>query len=254
MTKALREAKIHSSWITPKAAYEEAVATYASGLLDPESSKPFLENFLPFQEKVAAYGVVNSLAQTLLKITSSGVPDFYQGSEFWNLSMVDPDNRRPVDFKKRQQMLQEVAKMEPATGQNLLSKPQDGKVKLYLIFQALQARQKEKALFAEGEYIPLKVEGTHKNHIVAFFRKKADTYALTVVPRLLASLTEGQVHKLGEIVWGDTCVRLPQNAPSSWQNIFTEQQHRTENSDECRLGGSELFSAFPVALLFSGGR
>lgn len=251
ITKALREAKVHSDWVAPQTTYEEAVIAFTVQLFNPENSRSYLEDFLPFQEKVSTYGVVNSLAQTLLKITSPGVPDFYQGSELWNLNMVDPDSRRPVNFKKCQQILKEVTKTGSITGQKLLNSPQDGMVKLYLIYNALQARQKNKILYIEGEYIPLKIEGPNKNHIVAFCRKKTDTYSVTVVPRLLASLTNGQVDKLDEIHWEDTYIRLPPNVPKRWQNIF-EQQHYIEASGGCQLRASELFDAFPVALLLSG--
>lgn len=246
--KALRESKVNSNWINPQVQYEKAVTAFAVELLSQEKSREFLDDFLPFQRNIATYGVVNSLAQTLLKITSPGVPDFYQGTELWNLSMVDPDNRRPVDLKKLLPILEEITQMQPQELPELLNNPQDAKVKLYEIYKALQVRQKEKVLFAEGEYIPLKVKGIYKSHVIAFCRKKADTYAVTVVPRLLASLTKGQ--GLDRVEWEDTCICLPQNLSGSWQNIFTEK--RTENtSSKDRLQVNELFSVFPVALLLS---
>ncbi len=250
LSKMLREAKVHSSWINPQIVYEEAVIKFAAQLIGLENQE-FLDTFLPFQKKIATYGFINSLAQTLLKITSPGVPDFYQGSELWNFSMGDPDNRRPIDYKIRQQLLEEIIRNEYTKCKDLLNRPEDGKVKLYLIFRALQARQKLKTFFTESEYIPLKAEGPYSKHIVAFCRKRANTYALVVLPRLLASLTEGQVDKLNSINWSNTFVNMPLNAPTVWQNTL-EQNYRLEKISENRLSVSELFEAFPVSLLLSG--
>ena len=185
LVKALREAKTHTSWLSPNAPYEEAVAAFAAELLDDNG---FLEAFLPLQKKIAHLGFYNTLAQTLLKITCPGVPDFYQGTELWDLTLVDPDNRRPVDFQKRQTLLAEVAKLNPEKAPELLAAYSDGKAKLYVIHKALLFRRKHRRLFEEGEYLPLAVGGARADHVVAFARKTGDSYAVTVVPRFLASL------------------------------------------------------------------
>jgi (1->4)-alpha-D-glucan 1-alpha-D-glucosylmutase len=163
MVKALREAKRHSNWLNPNLPYETAVTAFTNGLL---SNHDFLEVFLPLQQKVAFYGVYNSLSQTLLKITCPGIPDFYQGSELWDLALVDPDNRRPIDYTQRQTLLKEVTQIQPSKVPNLLKNSADGKIKLYLIQRALRCRRELHAVFEEGEYVPLAVRGFCGGNVV----------------------------------------------------------------------------------------
>src|SRR5262245_52379177 len=156
LLKAIHEAKSHTSWINPNTRYNDAITRFAEAILDPVRSSPFLENFIPFQARVAYYGALNSLAQTLVKITAPGVPDFYQGSELWDLNLVDPDNRRPVDWQLRRHMLDELTKAAEtakdlaAFTRELVDGKDDGRVKLHLIRQALACRNAHATLFRDG--------------------------------------------------------------------------------------------------------
>jgi len=261
MTKALREAKIHTSWINPNLPYEDAVTAFAAETLSDDG---FLDAFLSFQRKVAFFGFYNSLAQALLKITCPGVPDFYQGTELWDLNLVDPDNRRPVDFQKRQRLLSQVAALKPERAGELLSNFGDGTTKLYVIYKALEFRRKNRLLFEEGEYIPLSVKGECAEHVVAFCRKKADGYVLVVVPRFLSGLlfiggggsaesnfTEKPlVWDKTSVDWATTYISLPEGSPNRWTDVFTD---KILLSCCGRLPLSAVLAGFPVALLWGEG-
>jgi (1->4)-alpha-D-glucan 1-alpha-D-glucosylmutase len=243
LTKALREAKVNSDWISPNLAYEEAISTYVTELLNPQGA--FLSAFLPFQKKIAFYGCLNSLSQTLIKTASPGVPDFYQGTELWDLNLVDPDNRRPVDYLKRQGFLKELQSLPVA---ELILNFEDGRVKLFEINRALTLINKNQRLFQEGDYIPLTVNGTHERSIVAFARRSFSDWAVVVAPRFLVGVVELEQLPLGE-VWKDTFVSLPQAAPKQWRNQFTGEK-AVSGSDEGFFVG-DLLRSFPVALLCS---
>ena len=154
MAKAMKEAKLNTSWVQPNEAWDSAVAEFVARVLDPSPKNRFLENFIPFAEEVARIGAINSLAQTLLKLTAPGVPDIYQGNEIWDFSLVDPDNRRPVDYAQRREMLDSLDK---ATPENLLGRWQDGRIKLFLTQRLLVFRRENPALFAHGSYTPLRL-------------------------------------------------------------------------------------------------
>jgi (1->4)-alpha-D-glucan 1-alpha-D-glucosylmutase len=214
MCKAIREAKIHTSWVNPNEPYDMAVAEYVKRtLLD----KRFQAAFLPFVRRVASYGMVNSLAQVVLKIGAPGVADFYQGAELWDLNLVDPDNRRPVDFLTRRQMLLELAPLLEGSGDRrarvaaLLEGWQDGQIKLYVTASALRLRRAMPALFLEGEYVPLAVEGAKQEHVVAFARRHATRMVVVIAPRLIVSLTAPTARlPVGTAIWQDTVVRAPE--------------------------------------------
>lgn len=247
MVKALREAKINSNWLTPNLPYEEAVTDFAAEVL---GSEDFMKAFLPFQQKIAFYGFFNTLSQTLLKVTCPGIPDFYQGTDLWDLNLVDPDNRRPVNFKKRQELLSEISLLRPSQAPNLLETPSDGKAKLYVIYKTLTFRQKIKELFEAGAYIPLAVKGRYAENALAFCRKKGGAYIVVVVPRFLTGLLKPQeVWEKADVDWADTCISLPDGAPSSWSDIFTD---RTLTSKSGNLPIRDALDGFPVALLYSG--
>lgn len=220
--KAVHEAKLHTSWINPHARYDEAVARFATALLDPARSRAFLEDFVPFQARVAHFGALNGLAQTLIKITAPGVPDFYQGSELWDLALVDPDNRRPVDFALRRRLLDELlAELEATTdlaalARGLLKSKEDGRVKLYVIRQGLACRRAHAPLFRRGAYRPLEASGPLAEHVCAFARVSADAAAVTAVPRLLARRGVAD-DPLGLEYWGSgTALHVPPTwAPAS---------------------------------------
>ncbi|MCC5637217.1 malto-oligosyltrehalose synthase [Nostoc sp. CHAB 5844] len=248
MIKAIREAKVHTAWLRPDNDYEAACTAFIQKVLDPKLSRQFLDNFRPFQQKIAEYGIFNSLSQTLIKITAPGVPDFYQGTELWDLSLVDPDNRRPVDFELRRAYLssiQEGIKTDILSLiPELLTHKTDGRIKLFLTLQALKARTKYLSLFQNGEYLPLEVHGTHANHIIAFARQHNNQTAIAIVPRFVTTLIQPGELPLGEPVWQDTHLKLPSK---TWQNLLTHQTLQTQNS----LPIATALSHFPVALLIA---
>ena len=256
MAKAAKEAKVHTSWINPSEAYEGALQSFVAGILEPGHHRRFLEDFVAFQAPIARLGMVNSLAQTLLKITAPGVPDFYQGTEIWDLALVDPDNRRPVDFSLREAALAELRARIAAgdlegLARELLTRWMDGRIKLYTIHRALAVRREAAALFQSGEYVPLAAGGQHAAHLCAFARRRDGEVAVVVVPRLTARLTDqGARLPLGPAVWGDTHVRVPEDLPGPLTHAFTGARPRIER----RAGGpvllvGRLLEAFPVALL-----
>jgi (1->4)-alpha-D-glucan 1-alpha-D-glucosylmutase len=249
LIKAVREAKVHTAWLKPDANYEEACLAFLEAILRPSEQNQFLQDFLPFQRKVVYYGIFNALAQTLLKITAPGVPDFYQGTELWDLNLVDPDNRRPVDFAKRTRFLAEI---KDAGERDLLqliaalwASKEDGRVKLFLIQRALAARKARAAIFQNGDYLPLQAGGKRRNHIIAFARRDENAWAITVTPRFLTELVREGEYPVGERVWADTHLVMPEEAPALWENAFTAQALTGEN----RLWVSEVFQHFPAALL-----
>jgi (1->4)-alpha-D-glucan 1-alpha-D-glucosylmutase len=249
MIKAVREAKSHSFWLEPNLEYEAAVTDFVEAILTPSPKNHFLINFIRFEKKTAFYGAVNSLAQTLLKIASPGAPDFYQGSELWDLSLVDPDNRRRVDFRKREDLLREIKKREERELlpliEDMLSKREDGRIKLFTIYRALGARKERRQLFDEGEYIALAARGHHKDHLVAFARRKDDEWAIVLVPRLITGLVKVDSMPLGKPVWGDTVVELPEGAPAALKQVFTDKVIKCEKV----LPVAEVFRHFPAGLL-----
>ncbi|MEW6488980.1 MAG: malto-oligosyltrehalose synthase [Thermodesulfobacteriota bacterium] len=247
LVKAVREAKVHTGWLKPNAEYEEAYVAFAEGALDPGGD--FLPEFLPFQRRVAHHGVINSLSQVLLKTACPGVPDFYQGTELWDLSLVDPDNRRPVDYELRRRLLADIRNRfeasPPLLLAHLLTHPEDGGVKLFLAWRGLGVRQEHPALFQEGDYLPLDVEGPYAEHAVAFARRLRGRWALAVAPRLTVGLVGEGAWPLGEAVWGDTRLRLPAGAPATWSDAFTNLP--VSGAEELPVG--TILQNFPVALL-----
>lgn len=254
MTKAVREAKVNSSWINPNTPYEEALATFIASVL---ADKRFMQEFRPFQERIARLGMFTSLSQTLLKITSPGVPDFYQGTELWDLSLVDPDNRRPVDFALRREALAGLAGREEEIGRlelvkELLSGWEDGRIKLFITSRALCFRRKNRDLFENGDYLPLEVSGEKERHVCAFARKTDGKTAIIVAPRFFAPLVpEPGTLPCGENVWGETFVAIPEEAQGMrFRNVFTgEMVASVERDGKTTLLLAAVFASAPVALL-----
>ncbi|HXG11105.1 MAG TPA: malto-oligosyltrehalose synthase [Gemmataceae bacterium] len=259
--KALHEAKVHTSWINPNPAYDEAVQRFVARILDPEVSGPFLDDFRTFQRKISHFGLFNSLAQTLLKITAPGVPDTYQGTELWDFSLVDPDNRRPVDYECRQQMLGELKERVAAAGERLpplarelTAAKEDGRIKLYVTWRALQCRNAYPGLFAVGDYLPLEAVGACSDQVFAFARRQGATWAVVAVPRLLTRLLSGPPElPLGREVWQDTLLLLPEIEPGrQLSNVFTgERLTAAERPGSSCLLLADVFANFPVALLLT---
>ena len=253
LMKAIHEAKSHTSWINPDARYDRAIAAFAEAVLDPARSQAFLDDFRAFHARVAHFGALNSLAQTLIKITAPGVPDFYQGTELWDLNLVDPDNRRPVDWALRRRLLSELDRELAATSERaafafeLFKSKDDGRVKLYLIREALAFRRAQTALFAGGDYRPLEARGPLAEHLCAFARVIEGGVALTVVPRLLAR-RGGETAPLGPEYWLDTAITVPADLGTTFVNALTGERWHARG-DTLLLG--DVFAHFPVALLAS---
>lgn len=242
MVKAMREAKLRTSWTAPDAAYEAAVEGFVRRILDPREGRTFLADFLPFQARLAPLGAINGLAQTLLKLTVPGVPDTYQGCELWDLSLVDPDNRRPVDFARREGWL--AAPRPPA---ELLRDWRSGRIKLQLIARTLDLRRRLPDLFAAGEYLPLATSGAHAERILAFARRSGDDALVVVVPRLTQPLVQGDLPLPPAAAWGDTAIELPEWWPGARLCDLLTGANRDAAGN--RLEASVLLSELPVALL-----
>jgi (1->4)-alpha-D-glucan 1-alpha-D-glucosylmutase len=261
MRKAIREAKVYTTWTNPHQAYEDAVQHFVQALLDPTRSGAFLEDFHVLRQRVAHYGIWNSLAQTLLKLVSPGVPDCYQGCELWDFSLVDPDNRRAVDYIHRQHVLEDMQQQcQKQTPQELvrelLRTCHDGRMKLYVIWQALTFRRMQAQVFLEGEYIPLQAVGSRHEYLCAFARRHGTTTVVVIAPRLVAGLLpEAEQAPIGQTVWGDTRVVLPDAfAGAALRQLFTGA-----NVNVMRAAGQTVLplatalAEFPVALLHASG-
>jgi len=250
--KAVREAKTHTSWLLPDPDYESAVTSFIEAVLRLDAENRFLREFLPFQKKIAFFGVWNSLSQVLLKTASPGVPDFYQGTELWDLNLVDPDNRRPVDFAQREAFLNDIiARADEdilSLMVDLLAAKEDGRVKLFAIHRALEARRRKAGLFDEGAYVPLKVKGKHRGSVIAFARGHGETWAVAVAPRFLVDLVKEGDLPIGKAVWKDTTLVLPPLCRGPWEDAISGQTLARERL----LPVGEVFEHFPAALLING--
>ena len=246
--KAIREAKQHTSWISPNERYEAATLRFVDDILDRR--RPFLQAFVPFQARIAELGVYNSLAQLLTKITAPGVPDFYQGTELWDLSLVDPDNRRPVDYERRRHILEGL---QDASPERLLDARGDGRVKMFLMVRALAQRAALRDVYDRGSYVPLVVEGAQRNHVFAFARRHLDTVAITCVPRLVAGVLGSRSGPpVGRAVWGETRIALPSaiGQPLQYRDAITGVAIEARaDGDAAWLDAAEVFGRFPAALL-----
>jgi (1->4)-alpha-D-glucan 1-alpha-D-glucosylmutase len=263
MIKAVREAKLRTSWSNVNTAYEEALIQFVRDTLDPRAGNLFLPDLLATARHLAHFGLLNSLSQTLLKLTAPGVPDTYQGCEFWDFSLVDPDNRRPVDYGRRWRSLHEIRSWADDPAQRaagirtLLDGFTDGKAKLYLTWRALGLRRTHERLFTHGAYRPLKVTGPHAGHLVAFARHDSDQLSITVAPRLISKLLGARAEfPLGPDVWGDTRIELPQDLPRGMlTNVFDGAQMPAREADGGpALAAARALASFPVALLATTGR
>jgi (1->4)-alpha-D-glucan 1-alpha-D-glucosylmutase len=247
--KAVREAKVHTAWLKPDAGYEDAYTAFVEEILTRSEHNQFLGEFLPFQKKVAFYGIFNSLSQTLIKATSPGVPDFYQGTELWDLNLVDPDNRRPVDFETRRMFLRDIkARSQRDISKlidELLSNKEDGRIKLFVIYRALQGRRQNRPVFQEGRYVPLRASGRLKAHIIAFARNHEEFWAITIAPRFFTSLIGEGEAPVGQDLWGDTIVTLPGGAPALWRDAMSDRVIKGRRD----FPVGEALRCFPVSLL-----
>ena len=249
LQKAVREAKQHTNWTDGNVAYEEALASFVTAALSDAEFSTDVERFVA---PLIECGYLNSLAQTLLKLTAPGVPDIYQGTELWDLSLVDPDNRRPVDFEKRRRLLGEAASLDLDA---IWKRRHDGLPKLWLIQQILAWRRDNPDLFdASARYLPLSPINSRHAHVCAFARAVDSRQIIVVVPRLVYQLTDGGRHlPLGSEVWNDTAIVLAGTAVDlAYRNLFTGEQLMPEKlGGKPQLALSRILNRFPVAVLIS---
>jgi (1->4)-alpha-D-glucan 1-alpha-D-glucosylmutase len=259
MQKAMHESKVHTSWVNPNPAYDDAVRQFVARTLDATASAAFLADFQAFQQRVSPYGLLNGLSRTLLKMASPGVPDTYQGTELWDLSLVDPDNRRPVDYALRRRLLDELKAAAcgagpklPEFARRLAQAPEDGRVKLYVTWRALHARRDNPGLFTAGDYLPAEVVGARAEHVCAFVRRRAGRCAVAAAPRLMTRLLPraGDLPP-GAAVWQETRLLLPGVEPGRrLRNVFTGEELAVgEHQGHAAVAAAEVFANFPVALL-----
>ena len=249
--KATREAMVHTRWTRPNLPHEHALIQFLDGLF---GDKKFLADFLPWQHRLAYYGMCNSMAQTLLKITSPGIPDIYQGCELWDLRLVDPDNRRPVDYQRRIELF---GRLEEQAQQNrvefcreLTRNWQDGAIKLFLLAKLLGFRRERSGLFLDGEWRVLPVTGARKDNVLASARRREKSWAIAVAPRFLARAQAPLPWDRMGTFWKSTRVGLPSSAPAAWRNILTgESLHAAARRGRKYLSAGAILEHFPVALL-----
>jgi (1->4)-alpha-D-glucan 1-alpha-D-glucosylmutase len=262
LQKAIREAQVRSNWVNPDEAYEAATEEFVRAALAPSGDNPFLADFAEFQSRVAISAVVNSLTTQVLKLTTPGVPDLYQGGELWDLSLVDPDNRRPVDFSQLRRYLASLVaqdgstRLSPRTIANLQRRWEDGRIKLAVTHRLLACRRHDPDLFAHGDYVPLAGDGAQSERVLAFARRLttgADSRELVVVvPRLTARLGRGEGDLPLGPVWGDTTIRVPNAAPAGYRDLLTGKRVETDAAgEELLLRLADLFDVLPIALLVS---
>ncbi len=256
-SKALSESKVNLSWLNPNPEYIEAVHAFLGEILLPDRrgrETRFVQTLKAILPKVQFFGAINSLAQTVLKLTSPGVPDFYQGTELWDFSLVDPDNRRPVDYELRARLLQHLKGVEASSGplaaaQDALGRLPDGRVKLWVSYKTLHLRAEHPDIFRKGNYIPLEITGDRANHALAYLRRHDGRSVLTVIPLFAYSLMRGKMEFPVGAAWGNTALRLPLEQPGTLANIFTGGTIEGSGDDTIPL--SAIFESFPVAVLFS---
>ncbi len=256
MQKALHEAKIHTSWVNPDSAYDKAITNFVERVLDASPGNAFLQDLRQFQAPIARAGLWNSLAQLVLKIASPGVPDFYQGNELWAFDLVDPDNRRPVNYQPRRQMIESLRENTSRDRAALLDRLRDnlcdGAIKMFITREALRFRREHRDLFARGSYAGLAAEGARARHVVAFARGIQDQSMVAATGRFFLKLCNSHNQPVGDL-WGNTAIALPKKtAPMSFREIFSGQKVCAEQRENgLFLPLNKVFARSPVALLFA---
>jgi (1->4)-alpha-D-glucan 1-alpha-D-glucosylmutase len=255
--KATREAMVHTRWTLPNVPHEQALQNFIARSLQPGKDKSFIRDFSAFNERIAWFGMINGLSQTLLKVFAPGIPDFFQGSELWDHRMVDPDNRRPVDYQTREELLAKL-KEAPADRSgvpvNALDHEQIGSIKLRLIWKSLNFRKNAQTLFAEGDFAPLTISGKRKGNVAAFERRFKNARAIAIVPRFLARA--GYPYQAtgasadARRFWGNTRIRIDSAGAKPWRNVLTgETIEVIKSNPRSELDVAQIFAQFPVALL-----
>jgi (1->4)-alpha-D-glucan 1-alpha-D-glucosylmutase len=249
MIKALREAKERTSWASQNQAYEDGVNRFVQSIIRNDE---FLADFVPFQKRISYFGMFNSLSQMLIRLTAPGVPDVYQGNEIWEFNLVDPDNRRAVDYGARHGVLQQIQSMTSEShlaslAAKLATHPDDGCIKTYILWQSLQLRKRLPELFQKGMYVPLNVSGAKSKHVITFMRQLDELSVVVAVPRLCTQLTRGELRlPVGEEAWGDCEIQLPDVHPLYYRDAFTGME---QDSSHGTLRIATVFGSLPFALL-----
>jgi (1->4)-alpha-D-glucan 1-alpha-D-glucosylmutase len=264
MIKSIREAKVHTSWINQYKPYDDATAAFVEKALTGPGAGKFLARFLPFVRRIAHAGMLNSLSQVVLKIASPGVPDFYQGTELWALTLVDPDNRRPVDYERRRTYLQALAPLLKPDGESaesandragavseMLANWRDGRIKLYVTARGLGFRRRHPDLLLDGNYVPLDTDITVSAGLVAFARTLRDRALIALTPRLLSKIAPDPQLPLGAESWKTSRVFLPEGLPAGpYRNLLTgESVQPLVRENERWLFAGDVFRTAPVAML-----
>jgi len=247
MDKAVKEAKVHTSWMNVNEEHDRALSEFLATILT--KGHEFVADLANFQAPVARAGMLNSLAQTVLKMMLPGAPDFYQGTELWTLSLVDPDNRRPVDYACRRAMLAKIregARRDPlATVTHLLKDMSSGAIKMYLIHRAMEFRREHPELFMRGEYVPLNVAGERANQVIAFARSHNDKRVIVMCGRLFMNLPAAAPLPVDPNVWRGTFVEFQDDSRKSMTDLVTGRAISTDR----RIAVDEAFARIPVAML-----
>ncbi len=247
--KAVREAKEQTNWVDQNKPYEEALMGFIDKVCVPGGNDEFMADFRSFLDSISFCGALNSLAQLLLKITSPGVPDFYRGQELWDFSLVDPDNRRPVDFSRRLRLMDELER-EPPPVYDLLGSWKDGRIKMYVTKQGLKFRREHRRLFEEGAYLPLATDGANKKDVCAFARRHGEDWAVVIVPRFFQKLGLAAGYRPLAETWLDGRVLLPPEAPQAWMNVIGTSHVNVEGGS---IALADIFREVPLALLRPAG-
>ncbi|HZS17896.1 MAG TPA: malto-oligosyltrehalose synthase [Candidatus Udaeobacter sp.] len=240
MAKALHEAKINTSWIQPNEEWDTAMRDFIAKVLDPSPRNKFIPAFLPLAKEIARLGAINSLTQLLLKLTSPGVPDIYQGHEIWDYSLVDPDNRQPVDYKRRREMLEGLT---TANARDLMGNWPDGRIKMFLTQRILQFRHQHVELFERGEYLPVTAAGTFAESCVSFARHLGDKWIVVIAPRLSSRVGFPPVAQS----WLDTTVEIHETLTLKGAHILFTCQPVCVRDRQVKL--ADALSDLPFAVI-----
>jgi len=264
MKKAIKEGKLHTSWINTNDAYERAVDEFVRAVLDPARESPFLGEVAALRRALARAGALASLSQLLLKIAAPGVPDFYQGTELWDLSLVDPDNRRPVDYAERRAQLEAIQRLDEGDRRGFIraqlaelasAAPNAGALKMFVMRAALRFRRAHRSLFEEGAYVPLGAEGARRRNVIAFARRTTDgNTAVVVAGRLFVDVGaalpgDGKARSpVGAALWSETSVPLSEPLPRGrYRDVLSDRTVETDGQGRLLLG--DVFAELPLALL-----
>jgi (1->4)-alpha-D-glucan 1-alpha-D-glucosylmutase len=251
MVKALKEAKVHTSWINPNEPYEQALKEFIRRILLVDENNPFIQDITSCIAPFIQAGLFNSLSQLLLKMTSPGVPDFYQGNELWEFTLVDPDNRQPIDYSNRQQLLSALKqKGETNPGEllkHLMQTPEDGRIKLYVTFQVLNFRQRMASLFTEGNYTPLYGKGPHAHHVIAFSRQLGEQQCVVITGRFYSQLKDLNKGPPVKESWLETVLELPFSLQGNYRDVLSGNLIRGQGEQQLKL--DQLFIDLPLVIL-----